>query len=113
MQTDFPIDYATITLTDADGRTLLKFVKEKPGYEWAVAGKPMSQKQIEHTEAIRKGHLTPDRVKRLPDGRERLDVPGPLLPWDATTRATLDRLHARFGDMQITVDDLHACIAER
>jgi hypothetical protein len=105
-------DFATITLTDANGDILCTFIKEKSDSDWGVAGKPMSKKQLDRDDPMRQGHLTRFRLLHLPDGRDRLDVPGPLLPWDANTRAALDRLHAVFGDMKITVDQLHVCVAE-
>lgn len=102
-------DHATITLTDAAGRTLATFIKEKADSEWAVASKPHSQKSLEHKAHQR--DLMPDTVISLPDGRQRLNVPGPLLPWDADTMAVLDRLHSELGDdIRLTVAQLRHCL---
>jgi hypothetical protein len=124
-------DFATITITDARGRTLFQVVKEKPDSGWVICDFKTSPKhQARYTEAanealatgaepnsidwptVGKGHHPPDRFKRLPDGRRRLDVPGPPLPWDPLP-PILDRLIAEFGTvLRLTVDELRACIAD-
>ena len=82
-------DFATITLTDHRGHTEFQFVKEKADSLWSVASDPASLKSLQYMRYAR--DLPPDPIVRLPDGRERLNVPGPPLPWDAATWAALDR----------------------
>ena len=102
--TEVSTDLASITLTDHRGHTLLRFHKEKRG--WCVSDfVPRHNK----AQKARPRDFPPDRLKRLPDGRSRLDVPGPLLPWDDTIRAVLDRL-AVSGITQLTVDELRFCV---
>jgi hypothetical protein len=112
---DIERDYAAcIVLTDDRDRTLLKFIKEKPDSDWCVSGLRRRRNSVpRRTRALkwRQRDLPPHRVKRLPDGRERLDVPGPLLPWDERTRTALDRLHASGKIMRLTVGQLRAATA--
>ncbi len=108
-------DFATITLTDHRGRTLCKLIKENPDSNWLVGDKPTSksfQRMMQKRERglkTRKRDLTTNHLVRLPDGRHRLNVPGPLIPWEKLP-PILDRLHAEYGDMRLTVNELHACI---
>jgi len=102
--TEVSTDLASITLTDHRGRTLLRFHKEKRG--WCVSDF-VPRRTPAHK--ARPRDFPSDRLKRLPDGRCRLDVPGPLLPWDDATRAVLDRL-AVSGITQLTVDELRFCV---
>jgi hypothetical protein len=102
-----PHDYACITLVDHRGRTLLDFVKEKPDRDWCIR-----DFIPQHNEALKAGKrdYAPWRLKRLPDGRERIDVPGPLLQWDERTRGALDRLWASGIVRQLTVEELRFSI---
>jgi hypothetical protein len=116
---NLPTDFAHITLTDASGdKVWCKFVKEKADSEWSVAGKPSSRKRLQRDVELlrpgqnlptRAGHSPAYRLKDLADGRQRIDVPGPPLPWEELP-PVLDRLHAEFGNMRLTDDQLRACI---
>lgn len=100
-------DYATITLVDARGRTVCRFIKEKPDTGWCVEDFEPSRKARRHKTHPR--DLKPHMLKRLPDGRQRLDLPGPPLFWEKLPPA-LDWLAAR-GATPITVDLLRAAAA--
>jgi hypothetical protein len=102
----FP-DFATITLTDDWGHTRFKFVKEKADSQWSVASDPSSLKSLQYMRYAR--DFPPDPIVRLPDGRERLNVPGRPLPWDAATWSVLDRLHAS-GYVKLTDRELRFAV---
>jgi hypothetical protein len=116
MMADF--DYATITLIDHRGHTVCQLVKEKVDSGWIVSDKPESKKKLprfvdgrfvhEDKYKIRPRDRTVNHLVRLPDGRHRLNVPGPLIPWEPLP-ALLDKLFAQFGNMRITVEELHFC----
>jgi hypothetical protein len=106
-------DHATITLTDDRGRTVCKFVKEKPDSNWCVSDGPGRRKH-KHIERLtelarqgkefppmRRGHLTPAHLTRLPDGRCYLEVPDLYLRWEKVT-PVLDRL-AEHNHWRITI----------
>lgn len=110
---------AQVTVTDARGRTLTKLVKHSSG--WVVEDSPDTgsarlSDQPDFASAGFDEHLLRPfdadlasprkRLKRLPDGRERLDVPGPPVPWQKLP-PVLDRL-AEHGLTRLTADELRA-----
>ncbi|ULN47970.1 hypothetical protein MI170_00835 [Mycolicibacterium goodii] len=112
---------AQVTVTDARGRTLTKLVKHSSG--WVVEDRPdagsarfsdqpdlASAGLSEHLLRPFDANLASPRkgLKRLPDGRERLDVPGPPVPWEKLP-PVLDRL-AEHGLTRLTADELRACV---
>lgn len=106
-------DHAVITITDARGRTLLDLVKATPNSEWFARGKPddiATQRFYDHPLVPYDTDPTRPRewLKTLPDGRQRLDVPGPPVAWEKLP-PILDRL-AEHGFTRISVDELRTCI---
>jgi hypothetical protein len=114
---DLESDYAIITVTDYRGRTLCKLIKEKPDSHWVAAGKPGSRKHlnrlIEAAQAgtpmpvHRKGHLAPNCLKQVSNGRWQLDVAGPELFWDKVIAVVDGFVAAGFTRRKFTVDQLY------
>lgn len=106
-------DYATIAIVDREGETLFKLVKSTPRGEWFVMGRPpsmRSQRFLDHPFVPYDSDLAQPRRRliTLADGRQRLDVPGPPIPWEKLP-PVLDRL-AELGFTVLTGDELRACV---
>jgi len=99
-------DYAVITLTDHRGRTVCKFIKEKPDTGWIVSDFQGSRKAMRHTPTER--DIPPHRLVRLPDGRRVLELPGLTLRWEKVP-PILDRL-TDHAITRITVPQLRDCV---
>jgi hypothetical protein len=113
--------YAIITVTDQRGRTKLKLIKEKikekPDSGWTICDFVTSRKHLirfieahrtgQPSPASHPGHLAPDLLKRLPDGRLRLDLLGPPLFWEHVRAVADGMVAAGYLRAKMTVDELY------
>ena len=108
--------YAVITVTDDRGRTKLKLTKEKPDSGWCICDFVTSREHLNRyfeafrtgqpSPGVRHGHQAPHLLKRLPDGRLRLDLPGPVLFWERVVVAADGMVAAGYLRAKMTVREL-------
>jgi hypothetical protein len=104
-----------IKLVDHRGRTVLSFVKRAycdggvwTSDDWDVTVKPRSRKMLMHSRT--QPTQTGDRyLKKLPDGRLELELPGLTLRWEKVT-PVLDKLVEHGVTTPLTIDQLRDCI---
>jgi hypothetical protein len=106
---DTESDYAIITVTDRRGRTICKIIKEKPDSNWIISDFQTSRKAQRHKPYPR--DLKPHLLKKLPDGRWRLDMAGPPLFWEQVKAAADGFVAAGYTRTKLTVDELHTATA--
>jgi hypothetical protein len=96
--------HATITLTDKRGRTVCRFVKDRPDTGWLVSNKPIVHRGPELKFKVRPGDMPPHRLVPAPDGSLNLEIPGLTVGWEKVI-PVLDRL-AEHGRKKLTVAQL-------